>query len=99
MALWWLSFADETHFLGAMIVDAATMEAAVVSAHRAGTNPGGAVMGSEIPAQTHPPRTFEEAMALALLPRLTLFSRDALTQRGIFTEQVACDDEDDAWIQ
>ncbi len=99
MALWWLSFADETHFLGAMIVDAATMEAAVRCAHRAGTNPGGTVMGSEIPPKTNPPRTFEEAMALAMLPRLTLFSRDALTKRGIFTEQVACDDEDDAWIQ
>ncbi len=94
MALWWLSFASETKFLGAMIVAAPTMERAVQLAHRAGTNPGGAVMGSEIPPQTHPPRTFEEAMALATLPKLTLFSREELTRRGIFTEQVACDEDE-----
>ncbi len=91
--LFWLSFADRQRFLGAMVVEATSLEQAVRLSHRAHTNPGGDVVGMCVddldrdPADT---RTLEEKAALDRLPRLTLFSRDDLTARGIFTEQVPC---------
>jgi len=90
MPTWWLSFADRQRFLGAMIVEAHDLAQAVRLAHVAGTNPGGEVMGYEITDDPESPRTFEERSAVDRLPRLTLFSRDELTRRGIFTEQVPC---------
>lgn len=54
--LWWLSFADATlpkgtQFLGAAIVRGETMTAAVVRAHWLQINPGGEVLGVEIPPE------------------------------------------------
>jgi len=86
MPLWWLSFADTHRFLGAMVVEAPSLEAAVARSHRAHTNPGGSVMGMPVAD----PDTPAERAALEALPRLTLFSREQLTARGIFTEQVPC---------
>lgn len=52
---WWLSFADATlpkgtQFLGACIVRARGMVSAVSRAHVLGINPGGEVVGYELPA-------------------------------------------------
>lgn len=52
--MYWLSFADASlpkgsQFLGAVIVEAASLIAAVQEAHRLGINPGGEVAGYPIP--------------------------------------------------
>jgi tRNA nucleotidyltransferase (CCA-adding enzyme) len=52
--LWYMSFADPerprgTQFLGAIIVQAPTFPAAVTRSHKLGINPGGAVMGGQVP--------------------------------------------------
>jgi len=65
-------------------VEAHDLEQAVRLAHLAGTNPGGDVMGYEITDDPESTRTFDERSAVDRLPRLTLFSRDELTRRGIF---------------
>lgn len=44
MPWWWLSFADETGFLGAAIVRGVDAHDAVRRSHRLGLNPGGEVM-------------------------------------------------------
>lgn len=49
-AFYWLSFASEEGNLGCALVEASSMEEAVTEAHRLGINPGGEVMGVEIPA-------------------------------------------------
>lgn len=54
VALWWLSFCDTTdagrgRFLGACIVRAADLGDAVDRAWQAGCNPGGEVLGVEMP--------------------------------------------------
>jgi hypothetical protein len=50
MSEWYLSFADETGFLGACIVPAEDMIGAVTMAHVLGCNPGGEVAGAPVPA-------------------------------------------------
>ncbi len=99
MATWWLSFANARQFLGAMIVDAESLADAVRQSHRAHTNPGGDVMGYVVddPSDLEQPRSEAEQAAIDALPRLQLFSREELTQRGVFTEQVPCQDHE--WIQ
>lgn len=42
---WWLSFADDSGFLGAAIVEGDDMKAAVTNAWKHGVNPGGEVKG------------------------------------------------------
>ncbi len=52
MSRWWLSFADtetEGRFLGACIVGGRDLVDATERAHRLGCNPGGEVLGVEIP--------------------------------------------------
>lgn len=54
MGLWWLSFCDPkrpsgTQFLGACIVGGDNIAAAARNAHVFGCNPGGEVMGMEVP--------------------------------------------------
>lgn len=53
-AIWWLSFADQTrptgqHFLGVALVIAGDMAQAVRVAWKLGVNPGGEVLGMELP--------------------------------------------------
>lgn len=43
MKTYWLSFADDSGFLGGCVVDAGTDVLAVVKAHGLGINPGGEV--------------------------------------------------------
>jgi hypothetical protein len=59
---WWLSFADGnlpkgTQFLGAAVVEACGMAGAAFEAHRLGINPGGEVLGIEIPDKGVPPES------------------------------------------
>ena len=49
MKTFWLSFAGDDGFLGAVIADADSMVAAVKECHRRKINPGGEVLGFEIP--------------------------------------------------
>jgi hypothetical protein len=49
MALWWLSFSSETRNLGVAIVEANSFESAIDEAHRRKLNPGGEVLGVEVP--------------------------------------------------
>jgi hypothetical protein len=49
MVDWWLSFADETGFLGVCIVSAASLPQAAQVAHRLGCNPGGQIQGHTVP--------------------------------------------------
>lgn len=57
--MYWLSFADPTlpkgsQFLGAVIVEATSLIAAVQEAHRRGINPGGEVAGHPILIEVQP---------------------------------------------
>ncbi len=45
---WYLSFADEDGFRGAVITQAPGMVSATIKAHHLGINPGGEVLGHEI---------------------------------------------------
>jgi hypothetical protein len=54
-AWWWLSFVDETGFLGVCYVLAFGMLTAIKEAHRLGINPGGEVQASSIPLDQKPP--------------------------------------------
>jgi hypothetical protein len=47
--LWWLSFADDHKHLGVAIVAGGNIAEAAIRAHAAGCNPGGEVVGIEIP--------------------------------------------------
>jgi hypothetical protein len=54
--LWWLSFCDPhrpdgAQFLGACIVGGLDIATAAMSAHALGCNPGGEVMGVEMPEE------------------------------------------------
>jgi hypothetical protein len=76
---WWLSFADVSRpegqqFLGVAIVEAQTMGEATMKTHRLGINPGGQIMGSQLPESFHvPPEKTDrllgrdEAQVLAVL--------------------------------
>ena len=55
MALFWLSFADEKQFLGALIVEADSFPAAVTKSHLLNQNPGGEIMALEIDASLPQP--------------------------------------------
>jgi hypothetical protein len=50
-AAWWLSFADEKEFLGAVIVHANDFVEAVMRTHIVGINPGGECKGMPISAE------------------------------------------------
>ena len=45
---WWLSFADETGFLGAVVTRAHGITTAIMKTHSLGINPGGEVAGFEL---------------------------------------------------
>lgn len=49
MSLWYLSFATEAGWLGGAFVDADDLVDAAVRAHVLGCNPGGEVMGHDVP--------------------------------------------------
>lgn len=49
--LWWLSFADESGFLGVALVRGASITEAARTAWAFGFNPGGEVLGYPIPAE------------------------------------------------
>lgn len=51
---WWLSFADESGFLGACIVPGADLIDAAGNAHALKCNPGGEVQGYAIPQEDRP---------------------------------------------
>ena len=67
--LWWLSFADTDGFRGVCLIEAATMRDAVRVAHLLGCNPGGEVVGQEIPEDDADNRS---------LPRGQLLTQDFL---------------------
>lgn len=46
---WYLSFATDAHFLGACVVRAGDCNRAITKAHELGINPGGGVIGIQIP--------------------------------------------------
>lgn len=51
MKWWWLSFVDESGFLGVAIVQDRSFAGAVLRAHALGINPGGEVRGFPFPEQ------------------------------------------------
>lgn len=57
---WWLSFADESGFLGACIVCGAGMMEATIIARGLGCNPGGEVLGEEL--ENLPPDEYRERL-------------------------------------
>lgn len=79
---WWMSFADPNRpigqqFLGVVLVDAPSFEAAFMAINAAGINPGGEIQGysnAEAPA--------DELERLAKAPKLTLLSFQQLTDLG-----------------
>lgn len=81
-ATWWLSFADPnkpagSQFLGVVLVEASSFEAAFMAVNLAGVNPGGEVRGQS--AEGAPP---DELARLAAAPKLTLLSFQQLTDLG-----------------
>jgi hypothetical protein len=54
-AWWYLSYADEEHFRGGVIIEARGFASAVVMAGQLGYSPGGQVTGLKIPASELPP--------------------------------------------
>lgn len=65
---WYLSFADSECFLGAVIIQGINITDAALSAHYLGINPGGSVMGFEIPdIDTAPPFPREKLLSRAEL--------------------------------
>jgi hypothetical protein len=51
---WWLSFCDNVQFLGVAIVQAPDVKEALLTARRAGCNPGGEVLARRIPEDKLP---------------------------------------------
>jgi hypothetical protein len=73
MKLWYMSFAGEERFLGAVISHGKDLAEALLTATQHGCNPGGEVMAIEIPDNQLPdPET----------PILTLLSCDDLEKYG-----------------
>lgn len=52
---WYLSFANDSQFLGGVIVEAPGFVTAFAQANSIGVNPGGQVMGIPVPADKVPP--------------------------------------------
>lgn len=59
---WYLSFANDAGFLGAVIVRAHGMGDACDQAHLRGINPGGEVQGRGAPACFAPPESFQNRL-------------------------------------
>lgn len=82
MKLFWLSFAGEEGFRGVVLVDADDFLTAHLQTVFAGINPGGEVIGHELP----PDVDTDQARLTYALPRLTLLSRADLEKHGIELE-------------
>jgi hypothetical protein len=72
---WWLSFADETGFLGAAIIQAGGIIEAASTAERLGCNPGGQVLAYpiadfDLPPEEHRERLLGEPEANELAGRI-----------------------------
>lgn len=79
--IWWLSFVDEGKHLGCTIVEAEGMVKACKAAHRLGVNPGGEVMGIEMP-DTVTARAEVEALGMnRLIPAKELKEKGYITER------------------
>lgn len=77
---WWLSFADEAGFKGAVIVpDVEEFLAAVLLTHALGLNPGGECVGFPMPTPEEDPEAYA---AFVSYPHLTLLTRADLTSHG-----------------
>ena len=84
MTYWWLSFTDNTRaegdrFLGGCIIEASSFGEAINEAWRRKINPGGEVMGFEVPCEYE-----------AIIPRFgvnRLLSKDELNALGVFSER------------
>ena len=79
-AWWWLSFADgdrpkNEQFLGVAIVQARSLHEAIKAAWALGCNPGGQVMGADVPPEIGPP---PEGYAGRLLSRVECEAMQAL---------------------
>ncbi len=53
---WWLSFCDQElprgeQFLGALLIEANGMEDAMLRSHALGLNPGGEILGFQVPEE------------------------------------------------
>lgn len=70
--LWYLSFASPKAFLGACVVEGDGVVEAVKEAARLGINPGGEVLGFEVPVGR-----------MDVVPRGVLLSREELMELGI----------------
>lgn len=90
---WYLSFADQSGFLGATLARGEDLIDAVRYAHRMGVNPGGEVMGVPLqPGDPMPAEAFGKLMSKADLERL-LGPTESVSSKGM--RCVACDGDHD----
>jgi hypothetical protein len=75
---WWLSYAADDGFTGAVIVEAPGFLAAAARSRRAGASPGGRVYGFPFPETDDP--AFDKIKAL---PLDTLLTVDQLRAAGV----------------
>jgi len=90
MALWYLSFASMTEFLGATVVAADDVDGAWIEATTRGLNPGGEVVIFRVPEHLHD----EPDIQLGLN---RLMRRDELLARGAKRLKSCPQEIQDAW--
>lgn len=82
MTTQWLSFASDAGFLGVVLVDEDSFEAAHIKATLAGVNPGGEVAGFSFESED-PRMSADEREQIASLPRMQLLSKADLLRAGL----------------
>ena len=82
----YLSFADDTSFLGGLVIHAFGFMDAIMQAHLRGLNPGGEVMYAELPDAAIPPERF----------RNRLLSKDEVKEMWPDAKSIREHEEDEA---
>ena len=76
----WLSFSGDEGYIGAIFVDAASVDDAALAIHMSlGLNPGGEMVGVLIPYDEVPPDKLD---LMKSVPRMTLHTKDDLLALG-----------------
>jgi hypothetical protein len=79
---WWLSFANEKGFLGAVVVRAHGFVTAIELARLMGINPGGECQGAEIPEPEKAGPPYPEQFANRLLSREEIEAKLGIAKWG-----------------
>jgi hypothetical protein len=90
LRVWWLSFADDDHNLGVIVVDAVDFEDALAKVYLEEIHPGGQCLGRGEAPELYPPT---KRAIVAAIPRLTLLSVQRLQHLGVNINIGAADDE------